>query len=88
MTGPRRTIQGTEGTSHDKTPPWAAVLAALAIITLSPSTVALAAGGEGSTYGHHVSQCAQDAGFDGMHNPGMHQGFSGVPADHECAPMP
>lgn len=65
-----------------------AALAALASIALAPSTAALAASGDGSAYGHHVAQCAQDIGFSGMHNPGMHQGFKGVPEDHECAPMP
>lgn len=31
----------------------------------------------GSDYGHHVVSCAQTHGFDGTHNPGMHQGFAG-----------
>jgi hypothetical protein len=28
-------------------------------------------------YGQHVRQCAQEHGFDGSHNPGMHRGASG-----------
>jgi hypothetical protein len=31
----------------------------------------------GSDFGQHVAGCAQAMGFDGVHNPGMHQGFSG-----------
>lgn len=27
-------------------------------------------------FGQHVAQCAQ-MGFDGVHNPGMHQGITG-----------
>lgn len=65
-----------------------AVLAALTSIALASGTATAATGSEGSTFGHHVSQCAQGIGFDGMHNPGMHQGFSGVPTHHECAPTP
>lgn len=64
-----------------------AVLAALTGILLAPRTAALGVS-EGSTFGHHVSQCAQDIGFDGMHNPGMHRGISGTPADHHCASTP
>ncbi|MGW5193395.1 hypothetical protein ACWEOO_29380 [Kribbella sp. NPDC004138] len=30
-----------------------------------------------SEFGQHVAGCAQTMGFDGVHNPGMHQGFSG-----------
>jgi hypothetical protein len=25
-------------------------------------------------FGHHVANCAQEHGFDGEHNPGMHRG--------------
>jgi hypothetical protein len=30
----------------------------------------------GSSFGRHVSNCAQTMGFSGEHNPGMHQGFA------------
>jgi hypothetical protein len=35
----------------------------------------------GRTFGQHVASCARDMGFDGAHNPGMHQGFAGWPGD-------
>ena len=28
-------------------------------------------------FGQHVRHCAQHHGFDGSHNPGMHQGAAG-----------
>ena len=51
-------------------------LAAVALVTgtslaLQPGT---AAAGE---FGQHVRHCAQHHGFDGSHNPGMHQGAAG-----------
>ena len=35
-------------------------------------------------FGQHVRTCAQDMGFDGEHNPGMHQGAQGWSPDHTC----
>ena len=35
-------------------------------------------------FGQHVRTCAQTMGFDGMHNPGMHQGKSGWDPSHSC----
>ena len=32
---------------------------------------------DGGAFGQHVSQCAQEHGFSGSHNPGMHQGHAG-----------
>lgn len=56
-------------------------VAAVAAVALIPSS---AAAGEGRDFGHHVVHCAQSVGFDGAHNPGMHQGFRGFAADHAC----
>lgn len=38
----------------------------------------------GDQFGEHVRTCAQTMGFDGVHNPGMHQGFAGWSPDHVC----
>lgn len=35
-------------------------------------------------FGEHVVVCEQAMGFDGYHNPGMHQGFSGWDPTHTC----
>ncbi|MBK8460630.1 MAG: hypothetical protein IPL43_10990 [Micropruina sp.] len=35
-------------------------------------------------FGHHVHHCAQHMGFDGEHNPGMHEGKSGWDPAHVC----
>jgi hypothetical protein len=55
-----------------------AVLGAAVIISLTASPPApaepLAAA---SSFGQHVRTCAQQVGFSGEHNPGMHQGLSG-----------
>ena len=37
----------------------------------------------GRAFGQHVANCAQQMGFDGAHNPGMHRGFAGWPGG-EC----
>jgi hypothetical protein len=37
----------------------------------------------GADFGEHVVQCAQTTGFEGEHNPGMHDGYAGWEA-HEC----
>ena len=46
-----------------------------------PSSASAAAGSE---FGHHVQSCAQDVGFHGAHNPGMHTGFAGWDPTHVC----
>ena len=56
----------------------AAAAAGTALTLPSPATAA-----DGSGYGEHVVSCAQDAGFGGAHNPGMHEGFHGF-TDHVC----
>jgi hypothetical protein len=58
--------------------------AAAAIATVALAVPASAATGDGREFGHHVVHCAQAVGFDGSHNPGMHQGFRGFTADHMC----
>lgn len=35
-------------------------------------------------FGQHVSSCAQSMGFDGTHNPGMHEGKSGWEPGEMC----
>lgn len=45
----------------------------LVVLTAGPATAA----GAGEDFGQHVRTCAQTMGFDGVHNPGMHQGFAG-----------
>jgi len=49
---------------------------ALAFALLVIPAAASAAPPEGS-FGSHVSQHARTIGFDGTHNPGMHQGAAG-----------
>ena len=58
--------------------------AAAAIATVALVVPASAAPGDGQEFGHHVVHCAQAVGFDGSHNPGMHQGFRGFTAGHMC----
>jgi hypothetical protein len=41
------------------------------------STPAWADGPGAGDFGQHVSQCAQQMGFSGDHNPGMHDGAAG-----------
>lgn len=37
-------------------------------------------------FGQHVVMCAQNMGFSGTHNPGMHQGAAGwQDMDHMCS---
>lgn len=54
----------------------------LVVTALAAGAVALPAAGASaattdSAFGSHVVQCTQTMGFDGVHNPGMHQGESG-----------
>ena len=60
---------------------------ALSVLLLSGLSVALpssASASAGSEFGHHVQSCAQNMGFDGTHNPGMHTGFAGWDPAHVC----
>ncbi len=53
-------------------------------LMLVPAVGALATG---NTFGDHVSHHAQQHGFSGDHNPGIHQGASGWDqCDHVAAP--
>ncbi|SDK53193.1 hypothetical protein SAMN05428985_104390 [Nocardioides sp. YR527] len=58
------------------------VVAAAAGTALLLPTAAAAA--DGREFGQHVVHYTQAVGFDGTHNPGMHQGFHGFTADHVC----
>lgn len=57
----------------------AAAIAAVALLVAA--TPAQAA--HGREFGGHIASCAQTMGFDGEHNPGMHNGHSGW-AGHTC----
>jgi len=57
--------------------------AAAAAVVVTP-VAAWADSGTGQEFGQHVSACARTMGFDGTHNPGMHQGFAGWEAMHDC----
>ncbi|MDN5796790.1 MAG: hypothetical protein L0H79_13685 [Intrasporangium sp.] len=48
-------------------------LAGAGVLAAGPAQAANA----NAEFGQHVSACAQTMGFDGTHNPGMHQGKSG-----------
>ena len=48
--------------------------AIFAVFAIGP---ARAAASVQADFGSHVAECAQTHGFDGEHNPGMHQGWSG-----------
>ncbi|MFI5623671.1 hypothetical protein ACIA03_09410 [Nocardioides sp. NPDC051685] len=56
----------------------AAAAASTALAVPSPGAAA-----DGREFGEHVVHCVEAVGFDGMHNPGMHQGFDGF-TDHVC----
>lgn len=58
-------------------------VATLAVVVL-PASASAETGTTGGDFGHHVVMCAQEMGFDGQHNPGMHQGFAGWDAAHPC----
>ena len=58
----------------------AAVLAT-SVITAAP---AQAAPTQAADYGQHVKMCAHMMGFDGDHNPGMHQGQTNWDPVHTC----
>lgn len=48
----------------------AATTSALMFVVLTQSAAAAE-----PQFGHHVRVCAQEHGFDRMHNPGMHRGL-------------
>jgi hypothetical protein len=54
-----------------------AVVAATAAFVLATPTAVSAQVPTGQDFGQHVAECAQTAGMDGAHNPGMHRGFAG-----------
>lgn len=58
----------------------AVLVTALAVVGSGTATAA----GTGKDFGQHVLTCAQTTGFDGAHNPGMHQGFAGWDPNHVC----
>ena len=44
---------------------------------LLPGVAGAARPAEPGEFGRHISHCAQEHGFSGAHNPGMHQGRAG-----------
>lgn len=57
----------------------------LALAAALSSGTPAASAGTGSEYAEHVVHCAQDMGFGGSHNPGVHhRGFASWPGAHEC----
>lgn len=61
----------------------AALAAAAAAVVAMTTTTAGAAEPTGREFADHVRMMAQsEMGFDGTHNPGMHQGFSGMGGHH------
>ena len=49
----------------------AAIAAGLLALTTGPALAAT------PSFGSHVRVCAQEMGFSGTHNPGMHRGAAG-----------
>ena len=60
------------------------VAGALATTLSVPAVSASAESDMGLDFGQHVSDCAQAMEFDGTHNPGMHQGFTGWAPMDDC----
>ena len=60
------------------------VLSAMVVAVVAMPVVAAAEPEAGQEFGDHISACAQAVGFDGTHNPGMHEGFADWPAVHDC----
>ena len=61
----------------------ALVVVSVASVAALGASPALAANAD-ADFGQHVRMCAQTMGFDGTHNPGMHQGKSGWNISHNC----
>lgn len=51
-------------------------LAIFAVFSVGPARAAASAQ---AGFGSHVAECAQTHEFDGEHNPGIHQAWSGWP---------
>lgn len=61
------------------------VALAITIVGLSGPSLARAQSSSGHDgFGRHVVSCVRAGGFDGTHNPGMHQGAAGWNG-HYCA---
>ena len=60
----------------------ASVVALAAALTVVSGAVTQAA--SAGEFGQHVRTCTQTMGFNGEHNPGMHQGFHGWDPEHVC----
>lgn len=59
---------------------WVAAAFLVGTVLLVPGTALAGSPSDntGRDYGQHVVSCAHEAGgFNGTHNPGMHQGFTG-----------
>jgi hypothetical protein len=50
------------------------------VVTAAPATAAVPQ----DDYASHVFNCQQEHGFDGVMNPGMHEGRSSWDPDHSC----
>lgn len=65
------------------------IVKSVVVVTLAGSGLFVAvpaqAADSNGAFGQHVRMCAQMMGFDGMHNPGMHQGKSGWDPSHTCS---
>ena len=61
-----------------------AASAVLAGVMVLPTPASADTGATGRDFGHHVVTCAQTMGFNGDHDPGMHQGFAGWDPMHMC----
>jgi len=58
--------------------------AATAAAALVVATGGLEPANAADDFGSHVVDCAQDPGFNGEHNPGMHRGYAGWDPTHVC----
>lgn len=56
----------------------------LAGILALPAATWADSGAAGRDFAEHVVTCNDTMGFNGQHNPGMHQGFSAWDPSHTC----
>lgn len=63
---------------------FAKLMAAGTVTAALGLTPAIGSSGTGQEFGQHVSTCAQTMGFNGTHNPGMHDGFAGWNPAESC----
>lgn len=56
------------------------LLAGVGVLATAPAQAA----STNADFGQHVATCAKTMGFDGVNNPGMHQGKSGWDPSHMC----